>query len=112
MRRNEGLLMKKGLIPFLFFVFTVPTMALADGQADFKTNCIACHGGSGKTNLRRANILKIDPRKLYLQASEMNKDEMIAIIEKGKDKMPGFAKKLTKTQITDIVDYVLSLKNK
>lgn len=104
--------MKKVLIPFLFFVFTLPTLALADGQTDFNNYCQKCHGGSGKTNQKRANILKIDPRKLYLPASEMNKEEMIAIVEKGKDKMPAFVKKLTKGQITDIVDYVLSLKKK
>jgi mono/diheme cytochrome c family protein len=104
--------MKKILIPFLLFVFIVPTTALAGGQDDFKANCTECHGGSAKTNLRRANMLKIDPKKLYLPASEMNKDEMITIIDKGKDQMPSFGKKLTKEQIMDLVNYVLSLKKK
>ena len=41
-------------------------------------------------------MLNIDPTKLYLPASQMSKAEMIAIIEKGKDKMPSFEDRLTK----------------
>jgi mono/diheme cytochrome c family protein len=37
---------------------------------------------------------------------------MIAIIEKGKDKMPGFEGKLSKDQITAIVEYIRSEKKK
>ncbi len=40
---------------------------------------------------------------------KMNRDEMIAIIEKGKDKMPAFEKELTKEQIAAIIDYILRL---
>ena len=42
----------------------------------------------------------------------MNRDEMIAIIEKGKDKMPGFEKELTKERIADLADYILFMKEK
>jgi cytochrome c6 len=104
--------MKKLLIPFLLLGVAAPTMALADGQKDFSTHCITCHGGNAKTNIRRASMLKIDPTKLYLEASQMSKEEMIAIIEKGKDKMPGFEKKLSQEQITAIVEYVRRAKKK
>lgn len=89
-----------------------PTVSMGIGKADFTANCAKCHGGNAKTNARRALLLKIDPKKLYLNASEMNKEEMVAIIEKGKNQMPGFEKQLTKEQITAIVDYVMDLKKK
>ena len=102
--------MKKILIPLVLLVFTAPTLALADARSDYYAECIKCHRGSAKTNIRRAKLLKIDPGKLYLKNSKMNKEEMIAIIEKGKDQMPGFENKLTKEQITAIVDFLLSSK--
>jgi mono/diheme cytochrome c family protein len=105
-------MMNKMLILFCLIGLVLPTMALADGKSDFNANCIQCHGGNAKTNVRRALLLKIDPKKLYLQASEMNKEEMVAITEKGKNQMPGFENQLTKEQITAIVDYVMNLKKK
>lgn len=101
--------MKNLFISLIIIMFAAPIVALADGLTDFNTKCAACHGGNAKTNARRAIMLKIDPKKLYLSKSEMNRDEMIGIIEKGKDKMPSFEKSLTMEQITAIVDYVLSL---
>jgi thiosulfate dehydrogenase len=102
--------MKKMLILISLIVF--PALALADGKTDFNANCSKCHGGNAKTNTKRALMLKIDPKKLYLQASEMNPEEMVAVIEKGKNQMPGFEKKLTKEKIATLVDYVLSLRKK
>ncbi len=104
--------MKKLLISLVLIVFAMPTLALADGKADYNAKCTACHGGDAKTNTRRAKMLNIDPTKLYLSASKMNKDEMIAIIGKGKGKMPSFEDKLTKDQIIAIVDYVKGLSKK
>lgn len=100
------------LISLVLIVFATPTIALADGKADYNAKCIACHGGDAKTNTKRAKMLNIDPTKLYLPASQMSKAEMIAIIEKGKDKMPSFEDKLTKDQIIAIVDYVKGLSKK
>ena len=104
--------MKKLSILFILIMFAAPAVVLADGKTDFNAKCNTCHGGSTKTNVRRAMMLKIDPKKLYLAASEMNKAEMIAIVEKGSGKMPGFEKELSKEQITAIVDYIKALKKK
>ncbi len=104
--------MIKLLISLVLIVFATPTIALADGKADYNAKCTACHGGDARTNTRRAKTLNIDPTKLYLPASQMSKAEMIAIIEKGKDKMPNFEDKLTKDQIIAIVDYVKGLSKK
>jgi mono/diheme cytochrome c family protein len=104
--------MKKILILTCLFGFVLPTMALGDGKNDFNAHCSQCHGGNAKTNARRALLLKIDPKKLYLKASEMNQTEMVEITEKGRNQMPGFEKQLTKEQIAAIVEYVMTLKKK
>ena len=104
--------MKKILIPFILLSFTAPSIALADGRADYNTHCVSCHRGSPQTNIRRAKLLNIDPDKLFLKNSKMTREEMIAVTEKGKNRMTGFEGKLTKEQITDIVDFILSAKGK
>jgi mono/diheme cytochrome c family protein len=104
--------MKKLLLPIFFVGFILPAMALADVKADYQANCTKCHGGSAKTNARRALLLKVSPQKLYLPASEMTREEMIATIEKGKNQMPAFEDKLSKDQIAAIADLVKSAKKK
>jgi mono/diheme cytochrome c family protein len=102
--------MRKILILTCLIGLVLPTIALGDGKGDFTTQCSKCHGGNAKTNTRRALMLKIDPKKLYLKASEMNREAMGTIIEKGKNQTPGFEKQLTKEQIAAIVDYVMNLR--
>jgi mono/diheme cytochrome c family protein len=104
--------MKKFFILLIFVISSVPVLVLAYGRTDFNTNCASCHGGDARTNAKRAIMLKIDPKKLYLKASEMNKAEMIAITKTGKDKMPAFENKLTNDQIAGIIDYIKGLSNK
>jgi mono/diheme cytochrome c family protein len=106
------MIMKKMLTLCVLIAFATPAMSLADGGLDYKSKCAACHGANANLLPKTARILKVDPKKLALKASMMSRDEMIAITEKGKDKMPGFAKELTKDQITAIVDYVKSLNKK
>ncbi len=79
----------------------------ASGRLDYRAKCANCHGANALMTVRTARKLGVDPRKLSLIASKMNRDEMIAIIEKGNDKMPGFEKDLTKERIAGIADYVL-----
>ena len=98
--------MKKFFVSLLFILFAMPILALADGKTDFNANCVMCHGGDARTNAKRAAMLKIDAKKLYLSASTLNKAEMIAITKTGKEKMPAFADKLSAEQIAGIVDYI------
>jgi mono/diheme cytochrome c family protein len=116
-RQNNNLMkrrtaMKKFLVSLVLIVFAVPIVALADGAGDYQANCAGCHGA--KTNLlpRMAQLMKVAPEKMALQISKMNKEEMIAITQKGKDKMPGFEKSLTKEQIGGIVDYIFTMKKR
>ena len=57
-------------------------------------------------------MLNIDASKLHLNASEITKDEMIGMIEKGKGRMPSSENELTKDQIIAIVDHVKGLSKK
>jgi cytochrome c5 len=109
---SKEAIMKKLFILLVFIISSTPFIAFADGKTDFNANCVMCHGGDARTNAKRAIMLKIDPKKLYLNASEMNKAEMIAITKTGKDKMPAFENKLTEDQIKGVVDYIKGLSKK
>jgi mono/diheme cytochrome c family protein len=102
--------MKKLLITLALVMFAVPSVAFADVSIDYKTKCAACHGAQANLLPKTARLLKVDPKKLALKASTMDRDEMVTIIEKGRDKMPGFEQELTKEQIAALVDYLISLR--
>jgi mono/diheme cytochrome c family protein len=104
--------MKKLLTLIVAIVFAAPITALADGAGDYKANCAGCHGANTNLLPKMAQLMKVAPEKMALQISKMNKEEMITITQKGKDKMPGFEKSLTKEQISGIVDYVFMMKKK
>jgi mono/diheme cytochrome c family protein len=138
----EGrMVMKKSLILLLITVLAAPVAVLADvvsdnnplsnnspmgdsnaasdntatgvsnTKIDFNLKCAKCHGAT-KSLPKTAKLLGVDPEKLALRGSKMTRDEMIAIIEKGRDKMPGFEKEMTKAQITDIADYIIFMKKR
>jgi mono/diheme cytochrome c family protein len=104
--------MKKLLTSCILIVFAMPTLALADGRSDFNAKCASCHGANANLLPKTARLLKVNPKKLALKASELSRDQMIAITEKGKDKMPSFEKELTKEQIMAIVDFVIGARKK
>ena len=104
--------MKKLFVAFIMILFTAPAIGLANGGSDFKAKCAACHGAEGNLLPKTARLLKVDPKKLALKVSQMNREEMIEITEKGRDKMPTFEKELTKAQIADIIDYILAFRRK
>jgi mono/diheme cytochrome c family protein len=103
--------MKKLFMMFVLILFLSPSVAVADEALDYKTKCAVCHGANVNLLPKTARMLKVDPHKLALKGSTMNREQMIAITEKGKDKMPAFAKELTKDQIAAVIDYVLAQKN-
>jgi mono/diheme cytochrome c family protein len=84
-----------------------PAADSPNGRRDYRSKCATCHGSNALMTVKTARRLGVDPRKLSLMASKMSKDEMIAITEKGKEKMPGFESVLTKEQIAGIVDYLV-----
>ena len=101
--------MKKIVTVMSLMILAVPIIVLANPQSDYKAKCAICHGANGMVNTRKAKAMHVDIKKLALTASKKNKTEMIAIIEKGRDKMPAFENELTRDQITAIVDYIVAL---
>ena len=89
-----------------------PADPVANGRIDYRAKCANCHGANALLTVRTARKLGVDPRKLSLMATEMSREEMITITEKGKGKMPGFEKELTKERIAGVVDYVLDYRAK
>jgi len=82
---------------------------LADGGADFKMKCAPCHGtrGAGDTKLgQNLKVRDLGSADVQKQADE----ELAAIITKGKGKMPAYGGKLSREQITGLVNYIRALK--
>jgi cytochrome c6 len=85
------------------------TYTFADGGADFKAKCAACHGPNGAGDTTMGKNLKLKD----LGSAEVQKQsdaELTAIISGGKAKMPAYKGKLTDAQITDLVKHIRTLK--
>ena len=90
----------------LFFGFSL--RAQETGEALFKAKCAMCHGpdAAGKTPM--GQTLKV-PNLHTEQVQKMTDTELMAVIAKGKNKMPGYEGKLTKGQIEQLVLYIRTL---
>jgi mono/diheme cytochrome c family protein len=90
-------------------LFVIPALSLAqDAAATFKSKCAMCHGpdGSGKTAMGE----KLNIRDLHSADVQKQTDaELVAIVTKGKNKMPAYEGKLTKEQIDQLVAFVREL---
>ena len=81
----------------------------ADGGADFKAKCAACHGATGAGDTTMGKNLKL--RDLSSADVQKQSDaDLTGIITKGKGKMPAYDGKLSADQITDLVKYIRTLK--
>jgi cytochrome c6 len=85
------------------------SVAPADAAATFKSKCSSCHGadGGGQTAAGKKMHLK-DMRAAEVQG--MSDDQLLAIISKGKGKMPGYEKSLGAETCKALVAYIRSLK--
>ena len=85
-----------------------PTYAQSGGADIYKVKCLMCHGadGMGQTpagkNLKAASFK--DPAIVKLSDADM-----IAVVSKGKNKMPAYAGKLTDAQIKAAVAHIRTL---
>ena len=85
------------------------TYTFADGGADYKAKCAACHGATGAGDTTMGKNMKI--RDLGSADVQKQSDaELDGIIDKGKGKMPAYGAKLSKDQIGDLVKYIRTLK--
>jgi mono/diheme cytochrome c family protein len=81
----------------------------ADAAATYKSKCASCHGadGSGQTTAGKAMKLR-DLRSTEVQSQ--TDDQLLAIIAKGKGKMPGYEKSLGAATCKELVAHMRTLK--
>jgi mono/diheme cytochrome c family protein len=80
-----------------------------DATALYKSKCQACHGADGKGDTAAGKKLGVKDFHAP-EVAKMSDSELFDITKKGKDKMPGYDKKLTDDQIKELITYIRSLK--
>lgn len=103
-------LVSHGTIGFLMFTASVPGLAQSVGET-YVAKCQMCHAADGSGDTPAGKAMKTRPFKSPDVLKESDTD-LIAVIKKGKEKMPAFAGKLTDAQIKDLVAYVHTLQKK
>ena len=89
-------------------VFTIPSRA-EDVAALYKAKCAVCHGADGKGDTAAGK--KMGVKDFHSPEIVKAKDaELVEVTIKGKNKMPGYDKKLTEDQIKELIKYIRSLK--
>lgn len=87
--------------------------SLGVGKKLFSTNCVACHGDTGKGDVKSAATLKPKPSDLTdAEWKHGSSDgEIFALIRDGakQTSMRGYAGKLTGQELWSLVNYVRSL---
>jgi mono/diheme cytochrome c family protein len=73
-----------------------------DGAKVYKQNCELCHGPDGKLGANGSKDLTV---------SELDLNERIAMITKGKGVMMAFENILTLSEIKAVAEYTMTLKN-
>jgi cytochrome c6 len=99
----------RAFLAVLALALAFSTYTFADGGADFKAKCAACHGATGAGDTTMGKNLKLKD----LGSAEVQKqsdEELTTVIGKGKGKMPAYDGKLSKDQISDVVKFIRTLK--
>ncbi len=85
-----------------------PSYAQSVGADTYKAKCAMCHGADGLGNTPAGKNLKAasfkDP-----EVVKVSDADMIAVVQKGKNKMPAYTGKLTDDQIKATVAYIRTL---
>jgi cytochrome c6 len=80
-----------------------------DVAALYKSKCQACHGPDGKGDTAAGKKLGVKDFRSP-DTAKLSDTELFDITKKGKDKMPGYDKKLTDDQVKDLIKYIRALK--
>lgn len=92
----------------LALVIAVPAFSQSAGDV-YKSKCSGCHGADGKDETPAGKAMHARD----FNGPEVKKEtdaELIAITQKGKNKMPAYAGKLTDEQIGAQIAYIRALK--
>ncbi len=97
------------IITFVLACFMPAAFAGDEGATTFKAKCAMCHGQDATGNTTMGKNLKI--RDLTSADVQKQSDaDILAVITKGKNKMPEYGSKLSKDQIADLGKYIRTLK--
>ncbi len=90
------------------FVLSASANAQEAGEKVYKAKCASCHGADGKGATPAGKATKARD----FSSDDVKKEtdaEWTEIIVKGKNKMPSYDKKLTESEVKDVVAYIRSL---
>lgn len=92
------------------FLFLANTSCLAQNSAAdlYKSKCQMCHAADGSANTPAGKAMKTHPFDSPDVLKESDAD-LMAVIKKGKNKMPAFEGKLTDEQISDLLVHIHAL---
>jgi mono/diheme cytochrome c family protein len=95
-------------IIMIFAIAAGLPLAAAPAADLYKTKCTMCHGadGSGNTPMGKKLALR-DLREKPTQAQ--SDPQLVALIENGKDKMPGQKGRLSKDEMKQLATFVRGL---
>ena len=100
----------RSILPLLLLAVVLAPAAWAQSAQDlYKSKCAMCHAanGSGDTPMGK----KLGARDFASPEVQKQTDaQLIEITAKGKNKMPGYEKKLTDDQIKQLVAYIRTFK--
>jgi cytochrome c6 len=101
-------LMRFSMLTAVGILLTVVPARAQDAASVYKAKCAACHGADGKGNTPAGKQLGAHDFASPEVAKESDED-LIAIVTKGKNKMPAYGSSLKDPQIKDLIGYVRSL---
>jgi cytochrome c oxidase cbb3-type subunit III len=122
MKNMKALVFKVGVVVILVFAASggvvVAGMAeqrkgqsqVARGRSVYAANCARCHGGDGMSHTTMGEITAAPDLTDAEWQSRRSTARMISSVASGRGDMPGFGKKLSRSDIAAAVAYVRTLK--
>jgi mono/diheme cytochrome c family protein len=100
--------LKLAAICCVIAILAVPAFAQDSGADTYKARCAMCHGEDGTANTTAGKLFKAASfsEPAIVKIPDMDR---VAIVKKGKDKMPAFGDKLTDDQIKAVLAYIRTL---
>ena len=111
MQSSRGWFLRIALAAVCVLLVTATAQAQGSAADLYKTKCAVCHAadGSGDTPMGKKTAAH-DFRSPEIQ--KMTDAQLIEITTKGKNKMPGYDKKLTADEIKGLVAHIRELMKK
>jgi cytochrome c6 len=104
----KRLFIRLAVIAVLLALSAAGAYAQDDAAALYKSKCQICHGADGKGSPVGQKLGVKDFHSP--EVAKRSDQELFDITKKGKEKMPGYDKKLTDDQIKGLIKFIRSLK--